>query len=181
MSDYWYGFASDGILTNEERALRRISVLHQVHILAAAVYRSLDERTKSRWQGRAPSNATLFGADALPSSSCSIDLKRAGSGGEGDRGFTVKMFYTVCTRYSVATVRPSIIDPVAYRSIANLRCEHLFPGLFFYVVILYVAHSLLIMSILIFLWLELAQVVEMRGLGRTTLKSLVRAIAVSPR
>lgn len=32
MSDYWYGFASDGsALSSEERATRRISVLHQVH------------------------------------------------------------------------------------------------------------------------------------------------------
>lgn len=31
MSDYWFGFASDGILlSNEERATRRISVLQQV-------------------------------------------------------------------------------------------------------------------------------------------------------
>lgn len=33
-SDYWYGFASSGvILTNEERAIRRISVLQQVYTL----------------------------------------------------------------------------------------------------------------------------------------------------
>lgn len=34
MSDYWYGFASDGaLLSNEERAARRISVLQQVDAL----------------------------------------------------------------------------------------------------------------------------------------------------
>lgn len=33
MSDYWYGFASDGaLLSNEERARRRISVLQQVGV-----------------------------------------------------------------------------------------------------------------------------------------------------
>lgn len=30
MSDYWYGFASDVALSSEERAVRRVSVLHQV-------------------------------------------------------------------------------------------------------------------------------------------------------
>lgn len=33
MSDYWYGFASDVALSSEERAIRRVSVLHQVQLI----------------------------------------------------------------------------------------------------------------------------------------------------